>query len=597
MEIRINVINEMKKLRKNTYSNKYTWVSEIIQNCQRAKASEVNVKVDPDKVSITDNGIGCTDPNMLFEKNVSGWDYNTTITENPFGEGFFSTLVAANHIVVKSVGFKATFDVNRMFENNDTNCVEIEKINKTSGFSIILSELLEDINTYRIIQEFKDVAKYIKCPRITVNGTRVKYEGTNPNTSKPFVHKIDNDYFKGWIRPHSWHNNDWDNCQISCFAFDRLIKNSTKYPGVFGVINFKGNVVNLRSPDRKEFIFDHNYDVVCDMLEKEIHKMYMKVVRNGTDEQIKAFENYIDKYANIEDYKKYIKFKFLSNTKTEEVTSADIVEEEDNVSTIAANVASITGINEESIDDYTSEDRINVVANLVSTESHELSNDNINKGAQTGEFIDGRSAYGFYVNTSEISNYMELIELAEYYSIPVIEVRNVLEKNIIQANSRFEHISELGSSIKIDCKYSNTKLKDDYEIRVIKLLNAVMKAININIPNLFVICDATMNKICEINGKNRVVETLKTLATAYDGKIYLDRKHLYAYKNLNNNSNDITEEDIRFLMLNLEVISHELSHVIYNTEDNTKEHMICINRFMQEIINAIYGCKDKPIYI
>ena len=30
MDIKINVINEMKRLRSNTYSDRYTWVDEII---------------------------------------------------------------------------------------------------------------------------------------------------------------------------------------------------------------------------------------------------------------------------------------------------------------------------------------------------------------------------------------------------------------------------------------------------------------------------------------------------------------------------------------------------------------------------------------
>ena len=39
MEIKVNVINEMKKLRSNTYSDAYSWVDELVQNCQRAKAT------------------------------------------------------------------------------------------------------------------------------------------------------------------------------------------------------------------------------------------------------------------------------------------------------------------------------------------------------------------------------------------------------------------------------------------------------------------------------------------------------------------------------------------------------------------------------
>ena len=127
MEIRVNVINEMKKLRSNTYSDRYAWVDELIQNCQRAKATHIDVDVDEYNrtVTVSDNGIGCDDPRYLFDKSSSGWDQETTKNESPFGEGFFSTMLAANTITVKSKGFTAIFDVNRMFEENNPDVIEI----------------------------------------------------------------------------------------------------------------------------------------------------------------------------------------------------------------------------------------------------------------------------------------------------------------------------------------------------------------------------------------------------------------------------------------------------------------------------------------
>jgi hypothetical protein len=56
-------------------------------------------------------------------------------------------------------------------------------------------------------------------------------------------------------------------------------------------------------------------------------------------------------------------------------------------------------------------------------------------------------------------------------------------------------------------------------------------------------------------------------------------------------------EDIRFIMLNLETICHEMSHALYGNDDNTKSHLECINYLMQKIINVIFNCTDKPIYI
>lgn len=596
MEVKINVINEMKKLRQSTYSNKYAWVKELIQNGQRANAKHINVTVTADTIIVEDDGIGCTDPETLFEKNVSGWNSNVVSNENPFGEGFFSTLMAANIIIVESVGFKCIFDVNRMFAENTTDVIEMEKNNRKSGFKVTLTNLLSDIYYYRVIQEFTDIGKYIKNPKIIVNENKVKYEGLNPNTNKPFIHYIDNDYFKGWIRPYSWRNDDWGDAFVKCFAFDRLIKDSTKCSGVYGVIHFKPNAVNLRSPDREEFIFDTLYDNAYNVFLDEVRKMYVKVVKFGTDVQIKNFETYIDKYTEIEDYKKYIKFKFIGKTSKIKVTNMEnAVAETNKVSAGIINTA-ITDIANSTYDDTDYDDvHISVICDKkhVGRKKLEFDNGNCN---QTGDKIDGRSSYGFYVKSNEISDYTDHLAIAEYHNIPVIEIRNCLEEKVISNNSKFQHISKMADSIHLKCKYANTKPKADYEIRVLKVLNKIMEVINVE-SNLFIICDTNISRVLEINGKTKPIETVDVLATAYKGKIYLNRKYLCAYTNLNCNSNDLTMEDIRFVMVNLETICHEMSHALYGNEDNTKAHLECINYLMQKIINVIFNCTDKPICI
>ena len=597
MEVKINVVNEMKKLRNSTYSNKYAWVKELIQNCQRAEANHITVTITDDTIVVEDDGIGCINPENLFEKNVSGWNSTVTSNENPFGEGFFSTLMAANLIIVESVGFKCTFDVEKMFRENSTDVISIEPNCRKRGFRVTLTNLLDDIRDYRVEYEFENIGKYIKNPKITINGIKVKYEGLDPNIDNPFVHHIDNDYFKGWIRPYCWQNGDWDTAIVKCFAFDRLIKDSTKASGVYGVLNFKSNAVNLRSPDREEFIFDTKYDDAYNAFLNEVRKMYLKVVKLGTDVQIKNFESYIDKYTNIEDYKKYIKFKFIGNTTDKTNTNnATIMEECANASNVAASIvnSNITNINTTAYDDssYDAEFTSTIISKR-GRKKIEYENDNCN---QTGDKIDGRSSYGFYVKTDEVSEYIEHINVAEYYNIPIIEIRNRLEENIIKDNRRFHHISEMSDNIHLNCKYSNTKPQNECEIRVLKVLNKIMEAINVE-PNLFVICDSDINKVLEINNKIRPIEKIDVLATAYNGKIYLNRKYLFAYKNLNNESNELTMEDIRFVMINLKTICHEMSHALYGNEDNTKSHFTAIIYLMQKITNSVFECGNKPIYI
>lgn len=605
MEVTINVVNEMKKLRNSTYSNKYAWVKEIIQNSQRSGASHIRVELNYDSVTISDDGVGCTNPKHLFEKNVSGWNTTIVNNENPFGEGFFSTIMAANTIEVESVGFNCVFDVLKMFRENTTDVVTVDKNKKKSGFTVKLSNFLPFIDYWGIEFAFRDVGKYIKKPSIFINGEKIKYEGTNPDTNKPFIHYIDNEYFKGWIRPYSWRNGDWDDAIVKCFAFNRLIKDSTKTAGVTGVLNFKSNSVNLRSPDREEFIFDDKYDTVYKVFLNEVRKMYIKVVRKGTDTQIKNFETFIDKYTTIDDYKKFIKFKFVSKDVKPAVSTTTIVTDDKSINNNAnSNVVAASVINENinniNTATYNNENLDKtVITPVCSNTAKNVVNIKDNEdfvSPQSGEKIDGRSAYGYYVKSDEMNNYTEQLAIAEYYHIPVIEIRNCLEENIIKSNVKFNHISEMSNNITLTCKYSNTQPQTEYEIRVLKLLKRVMEAIDVD-NDLFVICDAHMNKILTVGNKQKPIEKIEALATAYKGKIYLNRKYLYAYTYLKDTSDKMTMEDIRFIMLNLETICHEMSHALYGNDDNTKSHLECINYLMQKIINVIFNCTDKPIYI
>ncbi len=593
MEVKINVINEMKKLRSTTYANKYAWVKELIQNGQRAKAKHIYVNVKSDSITIEDDGIGCTDPEMLFEKNVSGWDETIVNNENPFGEGFFSTLMAANNITVESIGFKCVFDVERMFTENTTDVIEVTKTNRKSGFKITLTNLLDYVRDYNVTSEFRQIGKYIKNPKIVINNVTVKYEGTTPKIDKPFIHYINNDYFKGWIRPYSWYT-DYESAIIKCFAFDRLIKDSTKVSNVIGVVTFNPNRINLRSPDREEFIFDDKYDAAWKAFTREIKKMCLKIIRQGTDKDINDYQYLIDKFTDVDDYKHLIKFKFIHNKKETTINDDTVDVNNSNNSELCVVNPKLTNINNA---DYLSDDCYvgHITFEMVdhNNKMTKYTNGNCN---QTGESIDGRSDFGFYVDSSDVSEYADEIALAQYYNIPVVEIRNRLEENIISLNKKFRHIKNINSSIRLNCEYSNTTPNTSYEIRVLQVLNKIMEVLDIK-QNLFVICDTDINKVVIINNKERPIEQLDVLATAYNGTIYLNRKHLYAYKNLNTESDEFTIEDIRFVMLNLETICHEMSHALYGNDDNTKTHLECINYLMQKIINVIFNCKDKPICI
>lgn len=606
MEVKVNVINEMKRLRENTYSDKYTWIDELVQNCQRAKATHIDVQISDDRIVISDNGIGCSDPQILFDKSSSGWDEDTTRTESPFGEGFFSTMMAADTITATSIGFSATFDVKKMFAENRTDVIEIQSNRRKSGFTIVLTDLCENVYSWEVERRFREVGKYIKSPTMTVNGDRVHYEGLNPKTDSPFVRKIDTPFFKGWIEPRNWRNGNYGDNSIKCFAYNRHIKDSKEFYNVAGCLNFKDNAVTLRRPDRKDFIFDDKYDAMVNCLRQEIKKMYLRIAKEGSDKDIYTFESDIERYLSLEDYRNHIKFKFLT-TQTVPMAADSTNTDSDTNNDPNANELESTAEN----DDYyegdvdsspineiesapistkgnfsvttTTSPSVNVAAKIVSRRKS-ISN-------QTGQELTSDLKYAFYVKESEKALYETNIALAQHYNIPVIEIRNELEQKIVDNDDRFNHIKEMQSLVTLSAVFENMSPCNMQEVRANQIFSRIARACDAP-DDLFTIGDTQFSKLLKVNDSEYTIENIDTFATAYQGKIYINRNHLRAYKNLAYGSGDkLNPDDIKFILLNLETIAHEMSHALYNNEDETLPHVTRINQLMQKIINLIYGIK------
>ena len=494
-------------------------------------------------------------------------------TESPFGEGFFSTIVVANTITIESIGFKAVFDVNKMFEENTVDAVTITPNLRKSGFRITLTDFLPNVYTFEIENKFKTVAKYIKNPRIILNGKTIKFEGTNPKKDYPYLHKINNEYFTGWIRPTSYANYDyWD--KIKYFAFDRHIK-SEELGGITGIINLKPNMVNLRAPDRKDFIYDYKYDDMKSALNKEIVKCFKKIVRNGSDKDLKTYEMSIDRNLDVDDYEDYIKFKFYNND-----VEVEVVEDEENETTNNA----FDNINETDIE-VTND---NIIATTgVAAKINTLYED-VAKWEQTGEKLTRKNNFGFYVEEDEVSEYTDYIAIAGYYNIPLVLIRNKLEKNVIETKSNFKHISELNDSVKLRAEFKNNNANNEAEKRILKILNRITDIL-FKKTNVFIISDTEFSKVIEFDSKNYKMCDVTAFATAYDNRIFLNRKYIKNINNLADNNDELNQEDIKFIMLNLETICHEMSHCFYNTIDNTKEHFENIIRLIQKVIELVYN--------
>lgn len=105
MKIRIR-FNEEGALRNQRYAftDRFTLVSELLQNARRAGAQHITVDHDAAARTLTvrDDGRGIDDFQTLLSFHESGWDSRLADRERPFGVGFTKCLYAAARVVVAS---------------------------------------------------------------------------------------------------------------------------------------------------------------------------------------------------------------------------------------------------------------------------------------------------------------------------------------------------------------------------------------------------------------------------------------------------------------------------------------------------------------
>jgi len=124
MALPANTGNLVKYLEK-SFTNKTTFLTEMMQNARRAKATYVAFNLDEEnnKLVVTDDGVGITEKSLLFTIAESGWGNmeetaDVVKNEDPFGVGFLSVLFACKTILVESPGFSLFGETSRILGEN-----------------------------------------------------------------------------------------------------------------------------------------------------------------------------------------------------------------------------------------------------------------------------------------------------------------------------------------------------------------------------------------------------------------------------------------------------------------------------------------------
>jgi hypothetical protein len=160
MQIQVR-INEEGALRNQrfAFSNRFTLISELLQNARRAGATCIEIHYDATAqvLSVHDNGRGLDDFQKLLSLHESGWDESTCAEEQPFGVGFSKCLYAATRCVVASGRQRVDIDTAAALSKTWIEVEQVDEAIAVAGtqvdlFGVDLSDL--DVRIEELCQGF-----------------------------------------------------------------------------------------------------------------------------------------------------------------------------------------------------------------------------------------------------------------------------------------------------------------------------------------------------------------------------------------------------------------------------------------------------------
>ncbi len=139
LAIRLNKRRLIENLRF-AFPNRYSVVTELLQNARRAGATCVDLTYEPSakRLVVRDDGCGIADFQALLTLGESGWSEAVQRTEHPFGLGFLQSLYAAASCAVESNGQRVRFDTRAALAGAT---VGVERATDARGTTVTLEEV------------------------------------------------------------------------------------------------------------------------------------------------------------------------------------------------------------------------------------------------------------------------------------------------------------------------------------------------------------------------------------------------------------------------------------------------------------------------
>lgn len=567
ISIQSDVVNRLKKIRDGVvYDNILTFLFELIQNSQRAKSTKIEITVTEESIIISDNGVGCKHPNVLFTLDISGFGVG-------FGEGFSSIYTIADRFDVSTLDWKANVDVNRILKERNLN-VDIEPNPFKQGFKIkIEGEKIKE-NKRKIISHVERIGSIIPGIDFYLNDHYI--EKIDLFESKPhyqFHHFFDNRLYKARLaikKPTSYG-------RVAVYYDYRYVCDLYE-EGVEGTILIKSGKINLKAPDRKAIIYDDKRFSLIDQIKKDTITLLKAILKEGTSDDIDTYSNVIEYYLDVSDYVRFLKID-ETNILNQYETREQAKEEEANDETPA--LETFTEDNEEETNrtpeqpterlkdlNRNEEDRT-FNAYVIGNKTEEVTKKELKKVNLTNI---KRKSNVVWIEQNAVEHKQPLITKYEYYGIFTFISPHVLYDNALRFLG-ITHINDVeDKGVLKDYTVKNTGAKTKIEMRVMEILDTIEQGLGLR--STFKISDIDCKLIVSLSDKKIYQEKLNVEGYCQGDVIHLNRKAL-DYGDISSTSlgkENMGIHEVLFVLNTIELIAHELAHLIYSTEDNTMEH-------------------------
>lgn len=577
MKIESNTVNKLKKIMNGeTFSDVFTFITELLQNSQRAKAKNVSITLKEDILVFSDDGCGCKTPNSVFTLDSSDWK----TTDEGFGIGFMSVFAIPELelLEVHSNNWEATVDVNAVREG-DLN-IKTDAIYPITGFKVILKSNWFKERFFEIEDKIKEETKYISDFKTVFNNSEIEtislLDSYKPNS---FAIKHNCSDFEGIFEISRW------GC-IKVYYENRFVCETYSFTnGVSGIMLLKKARNLLREPDRKDFVRGNAYYKLVKKMSKignTLYKMYIDHYGMDNENVIQGIMKNLSEKEIEErlDFSDLLKDNTLENTESTEKTEN-------------TEINYLTCINED-IDKsiFSEENQINTNQYAISASSVESTNNvtpnntaaapgtqkNTNKVKNDKDELKKLSKnlkVAFWVRANEVEKYQDIIAEVKYYNIPVIIAKNQLYDNAFE--KRCPHISKMNEHLHVEFIKKDICIKNSKEETFLRMLQPICKVFELS-ENVFKIANLAMKVTFEKNNKiiyrkvtKNTPEKIQLYGVTNGDSIYLDRKMLNL-KHYSIKRGRFNIHEYKCLMNAIETIAHEMAHYIYHTKDNTSAH-------------------------